>query len=128
MKVLLDTHVLLWFQANDPALPMKARKIIESKGNDCVVSIVSLWEISIKHSIGKLPLRMPLSAFFNTISAADLRTLPLLREHLLELPELPHHHRDPFDRILIAQANYEGMHILTADKHFKAYDVKLVGG
>jgi PIN domain nuclease of toxin-antitoxin system len=77
MRVLLDTHVLLWGQAGDPALPKEAEKAIRSEGNEAWVSVVSFWEIGLKHSIGKLPLLMPLDAFFQTIFDAHFMVLPL---------------------------------------------------
>jgi PIN domain nuclease of toxin-antitoxin system len=126
MRVLLDTHILLWYQAADKTLSPNARAVIESDDNDSVVSIVSFWEIGIKHSIGKLPLRMPLNDFFLTIQDAGFPLLGLQREHILSAAVLPHLHRDPFDRMLIAQAKQEGMHLLAADPHFKLYDVPLV--
>lgn len=126
MKVLLDTHVLLWYQAWDKALTRKAREVIESTDNNSVVSMVSFWEIGIKHSLGKLPLRMSLADFFLTIQDAGFPLVGLQSDHILSAASLPHHHRDPFDRMLIAQAKYEGMHLLTADPHFKLYDVPLV--
>lgn len=127
MKVLLDTHVLLWFQAGDPALPKAAEQAIRSEANEAYVSMVSFWEIGLKHGIGKLPLRMPLDAFFNTITDAPFQVLPLERPHILAASALPLHHRDPFDRMLIAQAMHEGMQLITVDAQFRAYDVPLIG-
>ncbi len=127
MKLLLDTHVLLWFQAGDPALPQAAEKAIRSEANEAYVSIVSFWEFGLKHGIGKLPLSMPLDAFFQTITDAPFKVLQLERPHILGASALPLHHRDPFDRMIIAQAGYEGMHLITVDAQFKAYDVPLIG-
>lgn len=73
MKLLLDTHILLWFQAGDPALPKVAEQAIRSEANEAYVSIVSFWEIGLKYSIGKLPLHMPLEAFFTTITVRRSR-------------------------------------------------------
>lgn len=127
MKLLLDTHVLLWFQAGDPALPQAAEQAIRSEANEAYVSMVSFWEIGLKHGIGKLPLGMPLDAFFQTITDAPFKVLPLERPHILGASALPLHHRDPFDRMIIAQARHEGMHLITVDAQFKAYDVPLIG-
>ena len=127
MKLLLDTHVLLWFQAGDPALPKAAEQAIRSDANEAYVSMVSFWEIGLKHGIGKLPLRMPLDAFFATITDAPFKVLPLERSHILTASALPLHHRDPFDRMLIAQATQEDMHLITVDAQFRAYNVPLVG-
>ena len=127
MKLLLDTHILLWFQAGDPALPKVAEEAIRSEANEAFVSMVSFWEIGLKYSIGKLPLRMPLDAFFTTITEAPFQILPLERPHIVAASALPLHHRDPFDRMLIGQARHEGMHLITVDAQFKAYDVPLIG-
>lgn len=127
MKLLLDTHILLWFQAGDPALPKAAEEAIRSEANEAYVSMVSFWEIGLKHSIGKLPLRMPLDAFFNTITEAAFQILALEQPHIVEASALPLHHRDPFDRMLIGQAKHEGMQLITVDAQFQAYDVPLIG-
>ena len=97
------------------------------EANEAYVSMVSFWEIGLKHGLGKLPLRMPLDAFFDTIINAPFKVLPLERSHILVASALPLHHRDPFDRMIIAQARHEGMHLITVDAQFKAYDVPLIG-
>jgi PIN domain nuclease of toxin-antitoxin system len=127
MRVLLDTHILLWGQAGDPALPKEAEKAIRSEGNEAWVSVVSFWEIGLKHSVGKLPLLMPLDAFFQTILDANFMVLPLDPGHIVAASTLPLHHRDPFDRMLIGQAKHEGMQLITVDAQFKAYNVPLIG-
>lgn len=126
MIVLLDTHVILWYQANDPKLSKEAHRTIGDSNNTCYVSIVSLWEIALKFSIGKLSLSMPLNDLFETIERAGFETLELSKAQLLRSAELPLHHRDPFDRMLIAQAKSEGMHLLTSDSQFARYDVSLL--
>jgi len=126
MRVLLDTHILLWGQAGDPALPKEAERAIKAEGNEAWVSVVSFWEIGLKHSIGKLPLHIPLEAFFQTILDAHFMVLPLDPVHIVAASALPLHHRDPFDRMLIAQAMHEGMHLITVDAQFRAYDVPLI--
>ena len=127
MKLLLDTHILLWFQAGDPALPKAAEQAIRSEANEAYVSMVSFWEIGLKHSIGKLPLRKPLDALFTTITEAPFQILPLDIPHIVASSALPLHHGDPFDRMLIAQAKHESMALVTVDAHFRAYDVPLIG-
>jgi PIN domain nuclease of toxin-antitoxin system len=127
MKLLLDTHILLWFQAGDPALPKAAEQAIRSETNEAYVSMVSFWEIGLKHSIGKLPLRMPLDAFFKTITDEPFQVVSLEKAHILAASALPLHHRDPFDRMLIAQAKQEGMHLVTVDTQFRRYDGPLIG-
>jgi PIN domain nuclease of toxin-antitoxin system len=127
MKLLLDTHILLWFQAGEPALPKAAEQAIRSEANEAYVSMVSFWEIGLKHSIGKLPLRMTLDAFFNTITEASFQILAVEQPHIVAASALPLHHRDPFDRMLIGQAKHEGMQLITLDAQFQAYDVPLIG-
>ena len=127
MRVLLDTHILLWGQAGDPAMPKEAERAIKAGGNEAWVSVVSFWEIGLKHSICKLPLHIPLEAFFQTILDAHVMVLPLDPAHIVAASVLPLHHRDPFDRMLIAQAMHEGMHLITVDAQFRAYDILLIG-
>lgn len=127
MKVLIDTHALLWFHTQDARLSEKTRTAIESGEHECWYSIISLWEIAIKHGLGKLELFDGLDASFKAMERSNLRLLDLTREHVLTLATLPAHHRDPFDRILIAQAKHEGMSVLTGDKEFGAYGVPLMG-
>lgn len=126
MSVLLDTHVLLWFQLLDKRLSASLRNRIERSPEAHYVSQVSFWEIAIKASLGKLRLSQDLAATFKDIRDAGFLVLPSREEHFLEVAMLPFHHRDPFDRMLIAQARNEGMELLTADLHFAAYDVALV--
>lgn len=121
MRILLDTQALLWFHARDPKLSQDRRLMLESGEHECWYSIVSLWEIAIKHSIGKLELVDGLEETFETMGQANLRLLNLQQPHVLQLATLPLHHRDPFDRILIAQAMREGMQVLTSDPFFETY-------
>lgn len=127
MNVLLDTHVLLWFQSLDKRLPVALRDRIERSEDEYYVSHASLWEIAIKVSIGKLELDRDLPSTFRAIREAGFPLLPLTEDHFLGVSLLPLHHRDPFDRMLIAQAKHEGMHLLTGDGRFGAYDVPLIG-
>jgi PIN domain nuclease of toxin-antitoxin system len=108
-------------------LPKAAEQAIRSEANEAYVSMVSFWEIGLKHGIGKLPLRMPLDAFFTTITDAPFQVLPLSEPHILAASALPLHHRAPFDRMLIAQAMQEGMHLITVDAQIRAYDALLIG-
>ena len=124
MKALVDTLVLLWFQSLDRRLPKSTRDYIEHSTDTFPVSIVSLWEVTIKHALGKLALDRPLPETFAAIERAGFGILHVEQVHLFALSILPYHHRDPFDRMLIAQAKHEGKHLL--DPHFKLYDVPLV--
>lgn len=126
MSVLVDTHILLWFQGSDKRLSRTARERIERSDDDHFVSLVSLWEIATKVSIGKLNLDRDLPTTFELVHRAGFRSLRVEEEHILQLAKLPLHHRDPFDRMLIAHAKFEGMHLLTADPAFRAYDVPLL--
>src|SRR5690606_21031984 len=113
MSVLLDTHVLLWFQSLDKRLSRKVRERIETADEDFCISHVTFWEIAIKTSIGKLTLDRDLATTYRLIHEAGFLVLPLREEHFLAAASLPLHHRDPFDRMLIAQAQHEGMHLIT---------------
>jgi PIN domain nuclease of toxin-antitoxin system len=118
---LLDTHVLLWSLNSDPRLSHHHFEIIEAKEN-LTVSVVSIWEIAIKRSLGKLTIRDDL---LGNIARRPIRILPIDEVHALETEHLPFHHRDPFDRMLISQARVEELTILTSDKRFTSYDVLL---
>jgi PIN domain nuclease of toxin-antitoxin system len=118
VKLLLDTHLLLWWLSNSPLLPEQARQLIGDPGNTIFVSAVSLWEIWLKSSIGKL--RVP-SGFAQKLAAEPFENLPLRAEHTPAVAMLEWHHRDPFDRMLIAQAKSENLLLLTADSALGAY-------
>ena len=126
MNVLLDTHILLWFQGMDKRLTENLREEIEYGDHECFVSRASLWEIAIKVSINKLKLDRDLHTTFRLVEDAGFLVLDITNQHLLEVSLLPLHHRDPFDRMLIAQAKVEGMQLLTADPHFASYEVTLL--
>lgn len=118
MKLLLDTHLLLWWLSNSPLLPARARRSIADPGNTIFVSAVSLWEVWLKSSVGKL--RVP-SGFAQKLAAEPFEDLPLRAEHTPAVAMLEWHHRDPFDRMLIAQATSENLILLTADSALGAY-------
>lgn len=127
MNVLLDTHVLLWFFMGDKRLSKRARKVIESRDTVCLFSDASLWEISIKQSIGKLDLAEPFeSRLTAALSRNGIDSLPIQKSHLFGVARLPFHHRDPFDRLLISSALVENLSIVSDDAAFAAYDVNLV--
>src|SRR5262245_24999504 len=124
MKLLLDTHTLLWFVWNDPQLSATARRVIEDPANQKLVSMASCWEIAIKVSIGKLNLGEPSRSFLRReIASNHFDSLPISFEHATEVETLPFHHRDPFDRLLIAQALLETLSIVSADTAFDPYGV-----
>lgn len=124
MRLLLDTHTFLWFLLNDPQLGTRARDLIVDPDNDIEVSPATYWEIAIKISIRKYELPEPYEVFIEReIVTNDFRILPIEPKHTAVLTILPFHHRDPFDRLLIAQAMVEDIPILSVDEAFDAYSV-----
>lgn len=125
MRLLLDTHLLLWWLANSSALSKEARELIGDAGNTVFVSAVSLWEIWLKESLGKL--RLPVD-FQARLAAEPFESLPLTAAQARQVALLPWHHRDAFDRMLVAQAYVENLVFLTTDDTATAYGdfVKLV--
>lgn len=121
MNLLLDTHAFLWFYSGSPELSLNAKNIIEHPENDFFVSIASFWEITIKHSMGKLNLDASLDVFFTDVLNKGFNILPIDFQHLLQHSSLPLHHRDPFDRIIIGQAIAERMPVITCDSLFSTY-------
>ena len=124
MKLLLDTHTLLWFLANDSRLSQKAKSAIEDTTNERWLSPISLLEIAVKVRIGKLPLPAPFGVMFPAdLLTADIHLLPLEADHIEPLTTLPQHHKDPFDRLIAATARVEGLTLVSADPVFDAYGV-----
>jgi PIN domain nuclease of toxin-antitoxin system len=119
-RLLVDTHVLLWWRAGDPALSSVARSLIADPTNEALVSTASLWEIAIKCSVGKLSVPDDLP---ETTVERGFAWLPVSPRHAWEVRGLPYHHRDPFDRLLVAQARVEAMPVVTSDRRFAAYGV-----
>lgn len=122
MKFLLDTHILLWWIFNDSRLSKKSKRFLSQEDSQWVLSMVSLWEVVIKVSLGKLRLGMDFPNFVTKfIEGSKLELLPLKFSHLTRYISLPFHHRDPFDRMLIAQCQTEEIPLLTQDESFQAY-------
>lgn len=125
MKILIDSHVLLWAALDDPRLAGTQRLAYVDPDNDLVVSTATLWELGIKYALGKLPLPIPARDFFaREIMARGYVVLDVKRVHAeraAELPYLDSKHRDPFDRMLLSQALCEGIPLLSADPRFVAY-------
>ncbi len=121
MRLLLDTHILLWALNDDPKLDRRARAAL-ADATELLVSAASVWEISIKRKLGKLTIDGDPMA---SSRAAGCIPLAITWQHADTAGNLPMHHADPFDRLLIAQAQCEGLPILTADKMFKKYEVEL---
>jgi PIN domain nuclease of toxin-antitoxin system len=124
VRLLLDTHAFLWFIAGHRSLSTRARRAIESSRNEKYLSVASVWEMAIKVGLGKLKLGIPLRDTLDAgISEGGIAVLPVERDHALGVAELPWHHEDPFDRLLIAQARAEDLRMVTADGAFDGYDV-----
>ena len=124
--ILLDTNVLIWALNNDGSLTRRMKAAISSPTADVRVSVVSAWEIAIKHQSGKLLFDVPVEEVLSRILSGTVwPVLPVLPAHIPELLALPMHHRDPFDRLLIAQARAEGMAIATADENIRKYRVPM---
>lgn len=127
MRVLVDTHVFLWWVEGDRALPAKARAALADQENECFISLVSAWELSIKVGLGKLRLALPVERYVvEHIAANGFRMLDIQIAHVGRLETLDLHHGDPFDRLLIAQALVEGLPVVTADPVFRKYGVKRI--
>jgi PIN domain nuclease of toxin-antitoxin system len=125
--VLLDTHTLLWFLAGDPRLSRRARTTIESRHNVALLSDVSLWEIAIKQSLGKLKLAEPMaSRLLAALERNAIEGLAIQRPHLLGVAQLPFHHRDPFDRLLVSTALIENLPLVTDDPSFGKYAARII--
>lgn len=125
--VLLDTHAFLWLTLTPERLSSDASSFIQAGEHELCLSIASAWEIAIKYSRGRLCLPEPPSTYVPTrLKALRILSLPIEQAHALHVSTLPPHHRDPFDRLLIAQAHLEHLQILTADPVFAAYNVRTI--
>ncbi len=125
MKVLLDTHTFLWAIIDEKKLSPRVRRVMAS--SELWWSVVSLWEAIQKAQMGKLSLPLPAGPFLTgELSSNHVRLLPVSLSHVLRVEELPLHHRDPFDRLLIAQSIEEGWPIVTADPWFARYPVDVI--
>jgi PIN domain nuclease of toxin-antitoxin system len=124
MRLLVDTHAFLWFIDDDPRLSQQARGLMTGR-NELFLSIASLWEMAIKISLGRLAVPLPYSEFIGQqLSTNHIEILPIEIDHLSLIADLPFHHRDPFDRMLIAQGLKEQLPILSKDTAFDAYQVE----
>ncbi len=126
MALLLDTHTLIWYLGGDAQLSAAAKLQLENQLERRCVSAVSIWEMAIKINLGKLDIKRPLSDLPNFLTANAFEWIPLTFEHSLAYSGLPLLHRDPFDRMLIAQALVEGLTIVTRDPHFPDYGVEVL--
>ncbi len=123
MRLLLDTHALIWHGSNTPALSGKARKAIESADNERFISIVSIWEMNIKAGAGKLRLSATVPEIISGYRNAGAKILSIDEVHAHGVRTLPSIHRDPFDRMLVSQARCDNLTIVTADENIRQYPV-----
>jgi len=127
MKVLTDTQSIIWFSLNNPRLSKTARETLEHSENDCYVSMASFWEMSIKMNLGKLEMEgLTLEDFMDKVQANNFLNLSIRRDHILVNGQLPLHHRDPFDRLIISQALFEQMSIVSNDQAFDNYPIQRI--
>jgi PIN domain nuclease of toxin-antitoxin system len=124
VRILIDTHIFLWWDRQLRRVPRPLRAAIEDETNDIFVSAASIWEIAIKRAIGKLSFDRPIVA---TVLALGFQILPVAGAHAEHAGSLPLHHNDPFDRLLIAQANLEGMVLGTQDRLLQPYGTATLG-
>jgi PIN domain nuclease of toxin-antitoxin system len=127
LRILVDTQCWLWMAASPAKLSRQARSLVESTEHELLFSAASAWEIAIKHALARLSLPEPPVRYVPT-RMEILRTvpLPIEHDHVLRVAMLPPHHRDPFDRVLVAQAQTEDLPILTSDRIFEEYEVTVI--
>ncbi len=129
MRFLLDTHCWLWLQTTPERLSPELLSLLADPANDLFLSAASSWEIAIKYALGKLPLPEPPSRYVpRRMTASGSRGMAVEHTHCLRVAELPMHHRDPFDRLLVAQAQIEKLTLVTVDPQFEAYDIRIRPG
>jgi PIN domain nuclease of toxin-antitoxin system len=127
VRLLLDTHVFLWWIADAPQLPLYVRGLIADGRNELFFSAASCWEIAIKAKLGKISLPVGPDLFIvDQMTVNAVQSLPVTAAHALHVFHLPGHHRDPFDRILVAQSQLEGLPIVTSDPFISKYKIKTV--
>jgi PIN domain nuclease of toxin-antitoxin system len=126
MKLLFDTHTFIWWDSQPHKLSAKSLALLSNSSNIKFLSIVSIWEMEIKYQLGKLSLQLPLRDIINEqIHNHNMVILSITSEHILGLDNLPLHHKDPFDRLLISQANLEDAILISCDSVFNQYSVKV---
>jgi PIN domain nuclease of toxin-antitoxin system len=125
MRILVDTQAFIWFVENDKQLPHKIRKELENTDNAIIISIASLWEMAIKISLDKLHISCDIEEMIDKIYHNGFELLPILPNHIIKLSTLKYFHRDPFDRIIIAQCLGEDLPVVTSDEIFKDYGVRV---
>lgn len=127
MKLLLDTHAFIWWDSAPNKLSPQILTLCQDQANEIILSVASVWEMQIKSQLGKLQLKLPLEEIIKGQQQTNnIQVLPITLTHTLALDGLPMHHKDPFDRLLIAQANVEAAVLVSRDKVFQQYSVKLL--
>jgi PIN domain nuclease of toxin-antitoxin system len=127
MKLLLDTHTFIWWDSDVSKLSPRALQLCQDPANTLLLSVASIWEMQIKQQLGKLRLKLPLAEIVQGQQEANgLTVLPVQLEHVLLLEQLPFHHRDPFDRLLLAQAKAEQAPLLSCDAVFREYQADVI--
>lgn len=127
MRLLLDTHTFIWYVTDNPRLSAHVKLLIEDENNEKLVSIASIWEMAIKHSIGRLNFTLPFMEFVRQqLTVSNIGLLEINIQHIEVVASLPLHHRDPFDRLIIAQSMAEQIPILSVDAIFDAYAIARV--
>ena len=126
MRILIDTHVLIWYLEGNQELSRSRRQMIVNSDNEIFVSVASLWEIAIKTSIGKLKISRSLADILQQLSIQSIDLLQIQPGHILQVATLKFHHRDPFDRMIVAQAKIEFLPVITYDEVFGDYGIKML--
>ena len=126
MRLLLDTHAFIWWDKDPAKLSRRVLTLCQDPTNTLALSLASVWEMQIKTQLGKLQLRVPLKTMITEQQANGIQILPITLPHILALEGMPRHHGDPFDRMLIAQSNTEGMSLVSRDPFFGSYVVDVV--
>ena len=124
MKILLDTNALIWWLRDDPKLGPQARQIVADRSSEIMVSVISLWEVTMKWRVGKMDYAG--SAFLDDLNSAGIMPLGISAPHLLALEALGFEHRDPFDHLILAQAIVEGARVMTSDRDMTLYGVRCI--
>lgn len=128
MRLLLDTHVFIWWDSSPEKLSVEARRLCQDGNNTLILSVASVWEMQIKNQLGKLTLNQPLPALVQSQQQSNgIEILSVHLGHIYALETLPSHHKDPFDRLLIAQAQAEGLTLLSMDPVLRQYPVAVLG-
>ena len=128
-RYLIDTHCWLWWHIDPNRLTKRIIELIENKDSVIIFSVVSAWEIVIKYNLKKIRLPLPRSDYVNKrLEISYMEVMPVHLTHVLQVEKLPDYHKDPFDRLLIAQAITENLTVITSDHQFKQYDVEIVEG